>query len=80
MTSDRAAEFRRRKAVESMKRSRLRKTGQLPPLPVCSSCGAKCYTDRWLPLCSQCARLSPLSLAAEQILAELRDEAWAEGE
>jgi hypothetical protein len=62
-----------------MKRSRLRNAGLLPPLPICTGCGAKCYSDRWLPLCSQCARLSPLSLAAQQILAELRDEAWAEG-
>jgi ribosomal protein L32 len=56
MTSPQAAEFQRRKSRAAMKRSRLRKAGLLPPLPICPRCGAKCCTDRWLPLCSICAR------------------------
>lgn len=80
----------RRKQNEAVKRSRARKAGLLPPIPRCR-CGARCLTDRWLPLCSTCARAKghdssrqtrgsarPLRLAAEQILDELRAEARAE--
>lgn len=81
----------RRKYAESCRRSRARRAGLLPPLPTCPRCGAKCHTDRWLPLCSTCARKQgldsgrqvrgsarPLRLAAEQILDKLRAEARAE--
>jgi hypothetical protein len=61
MTSDRAAEFQRQKHLAAMKRYRMRKAGLLPPLPICPSCGAKCTTDRWLPLCSICARKAGLN-------------------
>jgi hypothetical protein len=56
MTSPRGAEFQRQKNRASRKRYRLRKAGLLPPFPVCTSCGARCTTDQWLPLCSICAR------------------------
>ncbi|GDX76041.1 hypothetical protein LBMAG41_11170 [Cyanobium sp.] len=56
MTSPQAAEFQRQKNYAAVKRSRMRKAGLLPPLPICPSCGARCFTDRWLPLCSLCAR------------------------
>lgn len=83
MTSPRGAEFQRQKNRASEKRHRLRKAGLLPPFRVCSRCGGKCQTDRWLPLCGTCARQvgenpRPLRLAAEQILAELRAEARGE--
>jgi hypothetical protein len=81
MTSPRGAEFQRQKHLAAMKRYRLRKAGLLPPFPVCTSCGARCTTDQWLPLCSVCGRgKTPrrLRLAAEQILAELRAEARGE--
>jgi hypothetical protein len=81
----------RRKQNEAVKRSRARKAGLLPPIPRCPSCGARCLTDRWLPLCSLCARSKghdatrqtrgsarPLRLAADQLLAELRAEARQE--
>jgi hypothetical protein len=81
----------RRKQNEAVKRSRARKAGLLPPIPRCPSCGARCLTDRWLPLCSLCARSKghdssrqtrgsarPLRLAADQLLDELRTEARAE--
>jgi hypothetical protein len=52
--------------------------------PICTSCGKKCVTDHWLPFCFTCAsregrKPRRLRLAAEQILAELRAEARAEG-
>jgi len=81
MTSPRGAEFQRQKNRASEKRHRLRKAGLLPPFPICSRCGGKCQTDRWLPLCSTCGRSKAprhLRLAAEQILAELRAEARGE--
>ncbi len=81
----------RRKQNEAVKRSRARKAGLLPPIPRCTGCGSRCFTDRWLPLCSTCARTRghdstrqargsarPVRLAAEQLLAELRAEARAE--
>ncbi len=81
----------RRKQNEAVKRSRARAAGLLPPIPRCTRCGARCITDRWLPLCSLCARTRghdssrqargsarPLRLAAEQLLADLRAEARAE--
>jgi hypothetical protein len=46
----------RRKRADSSRRSRLRRQGLLEPLPHCPRCGARCCTDRWLPLCSVCAR------------------------
>jgi len=54
--SDRAKEFERQRQRAALKRSRMRKAGLLPPLPICPRCGSKCTTDRWLPLCSVCAR------------------------
>ena len=54
--SDRAAEFERQRVRAAVKRSRMRKAGLLPPLPICPRCGSRCVTDRWLPLCSLCAR------------------------
>lgn len=54
--SDRAREFERQRQRAALKRSRMRKAGLLPPLPICPRCGSKCTTDRWLPLCSTCAR------------------------
>lgn len=56
LVSDRAREFERQKQRGAVKRSRMRKAGLLPPLPACQRCGATCNTDRWLPLCSLCAR------------------------
>jgi len=81
-----------RKRAEAQRRSRARRAGLLEPLPRCQ-CGARCYTDRWLPLCSTCARSAGVDrlgyvrpgnqprarrLAAEQLLAQLRAEARAE--
>jgi hypothetical protein len=54
--SDRAKEFERQRVLAAVKRSRMRKAGLLPPLPTCPRCGSRCNTDRWLPLCSTCAR------------------------
>lgn len=92
--TDRAAAIKfamRRKHADRSRRSRLRRAGLLEPLPRCPRCDARCNTDRWLPLCSTCARKQgldsgrqvrgtarPLRLAAEQILDELRAEARAE--
>jgi hypothetical protein len=56
MTSPQAAEFERQRNRAATKRSRMRKAGLLPPLPTCPRCGARCTNDRWLPLCSLCAR------------------------
>lgn len=44
----------RRKRNASARRSRQRAAGLLEPLPRCA-CGVRCVTDRWLPLCSNCA-------------------------
>ena len=82
-STDRAAELERANAAQRVKRHRMRKAGFLPPLPVCPQCGAKCTNDRWLPLCSLCARVvhgrtnkaRPMRLAAEQIIRELRGQA-----
>jgi hypothetical protein len=89
--TDRAAEFKRQKNRASMQRTRARAAGLLPPLPVCPRCGARCFTDRWLPLCSLCAKAKghyssrqvrgsarPIRLAAEEILLQLRAEAREE--
>jgi hypothetical protein len=83
--TDRAAAIRfamRRKHAEACRRSRQRAAGILPPLPRCERCGARCKTDRYLPFCSGCrlepgrqARRRALQQAAEQVLAQLRDEA-----
>ncbi len=86
MASDRAAELRRIKARQAMQRHRDRKAGLLPPVPACSNCGAKCLSDRWLPLCSVCTRrggwgaraghqASQVRLRAEQVIREIRGQA-----
>jgi hypothetical protein len=72
MTSPQAAEFQRQKQRAAVKRNRLRKAGLLPPLPTCPKCGARCFTDRWLPLCSLCARSAGLDLAARSWLRQSR--------
>jgi hypothetical protein len=46
----------RRKRADACRRSRLRAAGLLEPIPRCSRCDTRCFTDRWLPLCSVCAR------------------------
>lgn len=90
--TDRAAEFQRRKNLAAVKRSRMRKAGLLPPLPLCSNCGAQIRSDRWLPLCSLCAKARDkrrdsrgrlhkaraVRLAAEEIIHQLRAEARAD--
>jgi hypothetical protein len=84
-STDRAAELERANAAQRFKRYRMRKAGLLPPLPACPQCGAKCTSDRWLPLCSICARRSSwgtrqgcqpreVRLMAEQIIRELRGQ------
>lgn len=83
-STDRAAAIRfqaRRKHAEACRRSRQRAAGALPPLPRCERCGAQCKTDRYLPFCSGCrrepgrqARRRALQHAAEQVLAQLREE------
>lgn len=90
--TDRAVELQRLKNNQRVKRFRARKAGLLPPLPTCPKCGAKVISDRWLPLCSVCARNTsgerrgsrgqrhqarPVRLAAEEIIRELRAEARA---
>jgi len=83
--ADRAVAIRfamRRKHAEACRRSRQRAAGVLPPLPRCERCGARCNSDRYLPFCSGCrrkpgrqARRRAMQQAAEQALAQLRDEA-----
>lgn len=90
--TDRAAELERLNARQRVQRYRDRKAGLLPPLPLCPKCGAKVVSDRWLPLCSLCARsisgerrgsrgqlhqARPVRLAAEEIIRQLRAEAHA---
>lgn len=92
---DRTTELKCIKARKQYEVYRLRKAGLLPPLPRCPRCDAKITSDRWLPLCSRCARkagLTPEShqrrrqhqprhvrLLANQILEELRAEARRAG-
>ena len=53
--TDRAKQLRLRGKAISNRRSRLRKAGLLPPLPVCP-CGKRALSDRWQGFCSVCAR------------------------
>lgn len=73
--TDRATELERLENRQRVQRYRMRKAGLLPPLPLCPNCGAQCRTDRWLSLCSNCARARPLRLAADAIIRQLRAEA-----
>ncbi len=66
MTSPQAAEFERQRNRAATKRSRMRKAGLLPPLPTCPKCGARCTNDRWLPLCSLCARILGMDNCADR--------------
>jgi len=50
---------------EKVARHRLRQAGDLPPLPICPSCGRTVLSATTLPLCSRCWRKSPDGRAAD---------------
>jgi len=55
----------RQPSREKTARHRLRQAGDLPPLPVCPSCGRVVVGTRTLPLCALCWRKSPAGKAAD---------------
>jgi hypothetical protein len=62
--SDRLRELERAANRARLRRSRARKAGLLPPLPICPVCGGKVLQEATLPLCRICWRRTPEGKAA----------------
>lgn len=70
--SGRLRELERAAAQARSRRSRMRKAGLLPPIPVCPACGSKVLQEMTLPLCNSCWSRTPEGRAA----AVQRVQAW----
>lgn len=70
--SDRLRQLERAAAQARSRRSRMRKAGLLPPLPLCPACGTKILQQKTLPLCASCWSRTPEARAA----AVQRVQAW----